>query len=143
MTKKSMRYLAPVLAMSMVLSLTACGGGSDTAATTAAAKQDGAAQTEAAAAGGSAAPAKDSLIIATANETPSLTTNLHNAVAGDYMNEMTHSNLYKQIEDMSIVPDVAESYEIKDDVEYTVTGVVTYNIGTYSVTMKDCTITEE
>ena len=35
------------------------------------------------------------------------------------------------------------SYEIKDDVEYTVTGVVTYNIGTYSVTMKDCTITEE
>ena len=34
MTKKSMRYLAPVLAMSMVLSLTACGGG-NTAATTA------------------------------------------------------------------------------------------------------------
>ena len=37
MTKKSMRYLAPVLAMSMVLSLTACGGGEKAAETTAAA----------------------------------------------------------------------------------------------------------
>ncbi len=121
MTKKSMRYLAPVLAMSMVLSLTACGGG-NTAATTAAPAAGGdaaTATTAAPAAGGDAAPAKDTLIIATANETPSMTTNLHNAVAGDYMNEMTHSNLYKQIEDMSIVPDVAESYEIKDDVEWT------------------------
>ena len=119
MTKKSMRYLAPVLAMSMVLSLTACGGGEKAAATTAAAAGNDAAATTAAAAGNDAAPAKDTLIIATANETPSMTTHLHNAVAGDYMNEMTHSNLYKQIEDMSIVPDVAESYEIKDDVEWT------------------------
>ena len=119
MTKKSMRYLAPVLAMSMVLGLTACGGGNNAAATTAAAKQDGAAQTEAAAnAGASAAPAKDTLIIATANETPSMTTNLHNAVAGDYMNEMTHSGLFKQIEDMSIVPDVVDTYEIASETEW-------------------------
>ena len=34
------------------------------------------------------------LIIATANETPSVTTNLHNAVAGDYINQMTHNSLF-------------------------------------------------
>ena len=120
MTKKSMRYLAPVLAMSMVLSLTACGGGDKAAETKAPAAAGDAKQTEAAAnAGGDAAPAKDTLIIATANETPSMTTNLHNAVAGDYMNEMTHSGLFKQIEDMSIVPDLVDTYEVKDDVEWT------------------------
>ncbi len=34
------------------------------------------------------------MIIATANETPSVTTNLHNAVAGDYINQMTHNSLF-------------------------------------------------
>ncbi|MBQ7796253.1 MAG: ABC transporter substrate-binding protein [Lachnospiraceae bacterium] len=117
MTKKSMRYLAPVLAMSMVLSLTACGGG-DTAATTAAAGGDAAAETTAAAGGDTAAAAKDTLIIATANETPSMTTNLHNAVAGDYMNKMTHNGLFLQDENMNIVPDLVESYEIVSDTEW-------------------------
>ena len=120
MTKKSMRYLAPVLAMSMVLSLTACGGG-ETAATTAAAKGDAAAATTAAAAGnagGDAAPAKDTLILATANETPSLTTNLHNAVAGDYMNKLTHNGLFYQDENMEIQMDLCDSYEIVSDTEW-------------------------
>lgn len=121
MTKKSMRYLAPVLAMSMVLSLTACGGGEKAAETTAAAaagNDAAAATTAAAAAGNDAAPAKDTLVIATANETPSMTTNLHNAVAGDYMNKMTHNCLFLQDADMNIVPDLCESYEIVSDTEW-------------------------
>lgn len=105
MKKQSMRYFAPVLAMSMALSLTACGG--DTASATAD-RQDTAAQSS----------EKDSLVIATANETPSMTTNLHNAVAGDYMNKMTHNGLFYQDEDMNIVPDLCESYEIVSDTEW-------------------------
>lgn len=32
------------------------------------------------------------------------------------------------------------SFTIEDDVTYTVTGIVTYNTGTFLVSMKDCTI---
>ena len=117
MTKKSMRYLAPVLAMSMALGLTACGGSSTTATTAAASGETAVASTETKAAA-EATVAKDTLIIATANETPSMTTNLHNAVAGDYMNKMTHNGLFMQDEDMNIVPDLCESYEIVSDTEW-------------------------
>ena len=45
-------------------------------------------------------PAKDTLIIATANETPSVTTNEHSAVAGTYLNQMTHNGLFKMDENL-------------------------------------------
>ena len=38
---------------------------------------------------------KDSVVIATANETPSLSPTEHNAVAGDYMNQLTYSMLFR------------------------------------------------
>ena len=89
MTKKLMRSLVPALVLSLAVgSLAGCGSKPATTETTAA--QGGAADTTTAAAsteaGKPATSAKDTLIIATANETPSLTTNLHNAVAGDYIN---------------------------------------------------------
>ncbi|WP_250229585.1 ABC transporter substrate-binding protein [Anaeropeptidivorans aminofermentans] len=58
-----------------------------------------------------AAPAKDSIIIATENETPSLTVEGHNAVAGDYMNRLTHNGLMKTGMDLEPELDLAESIE--------------------------------
>ena len=61
---------------------------------------------------------KDTLIIATANETPSVTTNLHNATAGDYINQMTHEGLFYSSADLTPQPALAESYEIVSDTEW-------------------------
>ena len=121
MTKKIMRSLVPAMVLSLAVgSLAGCGSKPATTETTAA--QGGAAETTAAAASTEAAkPAastKDTLIIATANETPSLTTNLHNAVAGDYINMMTHNGLFATADDLSPVPALCESYEIVSDTEW-------------------------
>ena len=76
MTKKLMRSLVPAMVLSLAVgSLAGCGSKPATTETTAA--QGGAAETTAAAASTeagkpAATSAKDTLIIATANETPSL-----------------------------------------------------------------------
>ena len=87
MTKKLMRGLVPVMVLSAAAALfTGCGSKEAPADTT---QAGGSKETEAA--GSTAASenketeskgssSKDTLIIATANETPSVTTNLHNAV---------------------------------------------------------------
>ena len=122
MTKKLMRSLVPAMVLSLAVgSLAGCGSNQATTETTAA--QGGAAETTAAAASTeagkpAATSAKDTLIIATANETPSLTTNLHNAVAGDYINMMTHNGLFATADDLSPVPALCESYEILSDTEW-------------------------
>ncbi len=123
MTKKLRHILAPVLALSMAASLLAGCGSSDSGTSTAETTQ-GSATTETTASsggetsGGATASAKDTLIIATANETPSVTTNLHNAVAGDYLNRMTHNGLFKTNENLEPVPDLVESYENTSDTEW-------------------------
>ncbi len=124
MTKKLMRSLVPAMVLSLAVgSLAGCGSKPATTETTAA--QSSAAETTAAAAAASTeagavatTSAKDTLIIATANETPSLTTNLHNAVAGDYINAMTHNGLFATADDLSSVPALCESYEILSDTEW-------------------------
>ncbi len=68
--------------------------------------------------GTDSSPAKDTLIIATANETPSVTTNEHSAVAGTYLNQMTHNGLFKMDENLQPVPDLVESYENTSDTEW-------------------------
>ncbi len=62
---------------------------------------------------GSEAPAakKDTIVIATANETPSLNPYEHNAVAGTYMNLLTHNGLFKGSMDLNPVPDLVDSYK--------------------------------
>lgn len=70
--------------------------------------------------GGGGTTAKDTLVVATENETPSMTTNLHNAVAGDYMNKITHNGLFKMDYEMNPVPDLAESYELVGDTEWVI-----------------------
>ncbi len=61
---------------------------------------------------------KDTLIIATANETPSVSSVDHNAVAAEYLNKMTYNCLFRLDEDMNVVPDLVESYEIESDTEW-------------------------
>ena len=124
MTKKLMRSLVPVMALSLAVGLfTGCSGGGEEETTAAAAGTEAAGgdATEAADSGDSGSTSgstKDTLIIATANETPSVTTNLHNAVAGDYLNKMTHNGLFKTDENMEVVPDLVESYENTSDTEW-------------------------
>ena len=132
-SKRGRRGLAPVLALALAAGLLAgcsqSGGDASAADTEAAGEAAGtenedtqAAGTEAAGSeaseGDGAESARDTLIIATANETPSVTTNLHNAVAGNYLNTMTHNGLFKMDENMNPVPDLVESYENTSDTEW-------------------------
>ena len=104
MTKKMKRFLALSLALLMAFAVVGCGS---TENTTTAAPADNT-QTTAAPAADTTTKApetqgtpqtqapdqkssKDTIIIATANETPSLTSVDHNAVAGSYMNKLTFS----------------------------------------------------
>ena len=61
---------------------------------------------------------KDSITIATANETPSLTPNGHNAVAGDYMNLLTYSTLFRTGMDLNPQPLLVEDYKNVSDTEW-------------------------
>lgn len=74
-----------------------------------------------AACGKGASTGKDTLVVATENETPSMTTNLHNAVAGDYMNKITHNGLFKMDYEMNPVPDLAEKYELVGEDQWVIT----------------------
>ena len=119
MTKKLMRGLVPVMVLSAAVALfTGCGSkdsgadskpAGDAKETTAEAGKDS---------GSKGTSSKDTLIIATANETPSVTTNLHNATAGDYINQMTHEGLFTSSVDLTPQPALAESYEIVSDTEW-------------------------
>ena len=130
MTKKLMRGLVPVMVLSAAAALfTGCGskeapadttqtGGSketEAAGSTAASENK---ETESKGSESTGTSSKDTLIIATANETPSVTTNLHNAVAGDYINQMTHNSLFYTDENLEPQPCLVESYEIVSDTEW-------------------------
>ena len=58
----------------------------------------------------SGGPVKDSIVIATANETPSLSPTEHNAVAGSYMNLLTYNTLFRGGMDLEPETDQVESY---------------------------------
>ena len=61
-------------------------------------------------------PARDDIIIATANEPPTMAPFLHNAVAGGYMNILTHNTLLRNnIETLEMEPQLIESWEVLDD----------------------------
>lgn len=117
MTKKILRRLTPVLAVSLALSMTACGAKTEETKAQETVQGETTAATETEASEGTESK-KDTLVIATANETPSMTTYQHSSVAGTYMNTMTHNGLFKTDENMEIVPDLCESYEIVSDTEW-------------------------
>ena len=122
MRKKQMRRLASALALTMAAGLfTGCGNPAPKESESASAETEKTEAGESQEAGkteDSSAAAKDTLIIATANETPSMTTHLHNATAGDYLNTMTHDRLFSTGDDLSPQPSLCESYEIVSDTEW-------------------------
>ena len=60
----------------------------------------------------------DTVVIATADETPSLGTATHNAVAGDYENKLTHNGLFRLDKELNPQPDLVASYDF-DENSYT------------------------
>ena len=82
--------------------------------------------------------AKDSIVIATANETPSLSPTEHNAVAGSYMNLLTYNTLFKSDMEMNPVPDLVEDYEniSESEWEFTIKTGVKFHDGS-EMTVED------
>jgi len=67
----------------------------------------------------SSTPKKDTLIIAAENEPPSLSTCDHDSIASVYMNLLTYNGLIRITQDtLEAVPDLAESYDVKDDINW-------------------------
>ena len=61
----------------------------------------------------------NSIVIATANETPTLAPHKHSAVAGGYMNILTHNTLFQtNIETLIPEPCLVEDYEILNDKQW-------------------------
>ena len=58
---------------------------------------------------------KDTIVIATMGETPSLSPTEHNAVAGSYMNLLTYNTLFRSGMDLEPEPDLVDTYENVDD----------------------------
>ena len=121
MRKRTLRVFATAMVLSLAASLfTGCSSGnkqgsSDTTQGGADTTQAAGGSGDASGSGAASSSGKDTLIIVTANETPSVTTNLHNAVAGDYLNRMTHNCLFYMDENMAVQPDLVESYENPSD----------------------------
>lgn len=60
----------------------------------------------------------DTIIIATMGEPPSMSPTDHNAIAANYMNALTFSQLTRMNEDMEMEGSLAESYENTSDTEW-------------------------
>ncbi len=123
--KKVTRTISLLLIGVMMFALTACGGNASpspsgsTAPTPAASQPSNSPATSSTpAASQPVSGAKDTIIIATENETPSLTSVGHNAVAGSYMNQLTYNSLFRVNENMEVVVDLAESFETKSDTQW-------------------------
>lgn len=58
---------------------------------------------------------KDTVVIATEDETPSLTPDEHNAVAGDYVNQLTYNGLFRLDNDLNPIPDLVKEYSVEKD----------------------------
>lgn len=67
---------------------------------------------------GGSASAKDTIVIATMSEPPSLTNNEHSAVASNYMNLLTYEGLLRQGMDLQPEPGLAESWEAVSETEW-------------------------
>jgi peptide/nickel transport system substrate-binding protein len=58
--------------------------------------------------------AKDTVVVATADETPSINPADHNAVAGSYVNELMYNGLFALDKSLNPVPDLCESYTAEE-----------------------------
>mgnify|MGYP003571741983 CR=1 FL=1 len=60
---------------------------------------------------------RDTVVIATADETPSLSAAGHNAVAGDYVNQLTYNGLFRLDDDLNPIPDLVKDFVIEKDAD--------------------------
>ena len=107
MKRSLLKMLTLALAMVLAFSFMAGCGGDD--------------ENKGSSSGGVASQNKgsNSIVIATANETPTLAPHQHSAVAGGYMNILTHNTLFQtNIETLVPEPCLVESYEILNDKQW-------------------------
>ncbi len=64
------------------------------------------------------ASTKDTLVVATTSETPTMSPYSHNAVAGSYMNLLTYNTLFRTDMKLNPEPSLVESYETASDTEW-------------------------
>ena len=117
---KNTKLAALLLALAMILSMAACGAKEETPAPTTSTQPGTEATTtpaETPKADVKYAVDENTVVVCTANETPSVTARGHNAVAGNYMNQMTYESLMAL--DMQLVPQplLAESYEYEEQAD--------------------------
>ncbi len=122
-----MKKLAKLLSLLLVFALSfsllaACGGGDEEVVendgenkaetnNTADSSNDGGVQSQ--------NKPNNAVVIATANEPPTMAPHQHNAVAGGYMNILTHNSMFKtNLDTLAPEPGLIESYEIISDTEW-------------------------
>lgn len=118
--KKSLIF---ALILVLVLSLASCGSDDkgqaqeDKPSSEAPSEEKGGEEKPAASTNVKSGPAvdRDTVVICTADETPSLTTAGHNAVAGSYINELTHNGLFKLDKELNPAMDLVADYEVQED----------------------------
>ena len=112
MRNRKLRVLSLLLALAMMIGLFAgCSNnaGGDT-------KTDDPGKTNEG--GTNKSEGKDSIIIATMSETPSVHPCDHNATAGSYMNQLTYSSLFKSDMELNAVPNLVDTYENLNETEW-------------------------
>ena len=113
--KKLVKLLSLVLVFGLAFSLMAACGGNNDANTGNSGNNAETNNTN----GSGSGETKTDVVIATANEPPTMAPHQHNAVAGGYMNILTHNTLLKlDLETLSPVPNLVESYEVLSDLEW-------------------------
>ncbi len=114
---KKLLSLSIALLLVMSLALAGCSGGGNEGGS--ASNEGGNTEKEQPAkSNGKAGPAvdKDTVVVATFSETPSLSSFEHNAVAGDYLNKLTYNGLFRLNKELNPEPDLVEEYSVaKDD----------------------------
>ena len=116
---KKSRILALLLALAMLASMAACGAKNEApAAPSAPAEGNSNAAAPAVPAGDAHyAVDADTVVVCTADETPSVTARKHNAVAGSYINNLTYETLIALDIDLVPQPCLAESYEYEEQAD--------------------------
>ena len=128
--KKSVKLIALLLVLAMLASMAACGsktetpaesnnGSSQPAAPSTPAKTDDKKDTAPAATAADLHCAVDdqTVVVCTADETPSVTARGHNAVAGSYCNNLTYEGLLALDADLAPQPCLAESFTYEDQAD--------------------------
>ena len=118
--KKLVKLLSLTLVFMLAFSLMAACGGGDSGKTDGKTDgNDGGDKTASGSGVQSQNKANDLVVIATANEPPTMAPHQHNAVAGGYMNILTHNGMFKtNIETLAPEPGLIESYENVSDKEW-------------------------